>query len=239
MSQIRPVAIVTGASRGLGAAFALRLADEGWDLALCARRAGALHETVRIAETRGAGVLAEACDQRDAKAVEAFVDQTLRRFERIDLLVNNAGILGPRARLIEASEQGWLETWDVNLMGPLRFVRAVLPAMERQGGGLIVNLTSSVGRKARAGWGPYSISKFGIEGLTQLVHDEHGAKGIRCVALNPGGTATDMRAEAYPDEDPATLPSAERIAGALAMLVGDAARYPGGGGYDARTMLGI
>jgi NAD(P)-dependent dehydrogenase (short-subunit alcohol dehydrogenase family) len=230
-------AIITGASRGLGEALARRLAADGFATGLCARHEAPLAAVAGALRRSGAEVLAQACDVREGAAVERFVGEVHRRWGRIDLLINNAGVLGPRAPLADISEGDWLAVMDANLNGAYRLCRAVVPIMITQREGCIVNITSSVGRRARALWGAYSVSKFGIEGLTQLLHEEYGPAGIRCVAFNPGGTATAMRAEAYPNEDPAALPPPAQIAEALARLVAEPNRFPSGGSYDARPML--
>jgi NAD(P)-dependent dehydrogenase (short-subunit alcohol dehydrogenase family) len=147
-----------------------------------------------------------------------MITKTVKRYERIDVLVNNASILGPMSLLSELSVKDWEEIIRINLNGLFYVTRAVLPHMLRQNVGRIIDITSSVGHKGRALWGAYSVSKFGVEGLTQVLADELKETGIRVMALNPGGTRTRMRAAAYPEEDPARLQDPMEVARAILYL---------------------
>lgn len=199
------VAIVTGASRGIGRELALLLAEAGARVWAVARPSDELAELDQVD-----GITTFPVDVTEDAEVEAFAKAVLSRDETIDILVNNAGVLGPRANLNEVSIASWKHTIDVNLHGTFRVVSAFLNDVAQ--GGIIVNVSSSVGRVGRGGWGPYAVSKHGVEGLTGTLADELRDAGVTVVSLNPGGTATDMRAEAYPQEDPATLPTARKVA---------------------------
>jgi NAD(P)-dependent dehydrogenase (short-subunit alcohol dehydrogenase family) len=137
----------------------------------------------------------------------------------VDLLINNAGILGPRVPLTEFSTRDWQEVLRINLNGTFWVTRAVARIMERQRSGCIINISSSVGRRGRAGWGAYAVSKFGVEGLTQVLADELRSAGVRVLAFNPGGTRTSMRVAAYPEEDPRSPRPPDIPARALLHLV--------------------
>jgi NAD(P)-dependent dehydrogenase (short-subunit alcohol dehydrogenase family) len=159
--------------------------------------------------------------------------ETIReRFGRLDVLVNNAGILGAHAPIAEYPDDEWDAVIAANLTAVFRLTKAALPLMPR--GGSIINVSSSVGRVGRAGWGAYSVSKFGVEGLSQVLADELRERGIRVNTVNPGGTRTAMRAAAYPDEDPRTLPSPDDVTPLFVYLASDESTGVTGRAFDAR-----
>ena len=131
--------------------------------------------------------------------------------------------------------------WDrviaVNLRGPFLCLRAVLPHMRVQHHGSIIHVSSGAGKRPAPSWGPYAVSKFGIEGLTALVAEEARSEGIRVNAVNPGGTRTAMRAAAYPEEDPIRLPQPEELTGIFVYLASDASRGVTGMSLDAPEWL--
>lgn len=193
-------AVVTGVSRGIGEALATRLRGAGYEVAGCAR-----------AESCDVDInLYESCDISDPKAVERFAKRVSDQFGSVDLLIHNAGILGPRARLEAIEPDSWQAVIDVNLNGSFYVIRSFFELLENASAPRVVLMSSSVGRKGRAEWGAYSASKFGVEGLVDILADELPSGVV--ASVNPGGTATDMRAEAYPEEDPKTLPSADEVA---------------------------
>lgn len=192
-------AVVTGASRGLGRAVAERYAAEGARVVTTATTADRARG---VAERIGGGAHGVALELGDRASVEAAAREAIAVLGRVDVLVNNAGVLGERAPLADADPVVWDRVIAVNLTGTVALVQALLPGMAD--GGAIVNVTS--GAAARPGWGPYSVSKHAIEGVTAMLREELAPRGIRCVAVNPGGLRTSMRAAAYPDEDPGMLP---------------------------------
>lgn len=199
--------LLTGASRGLGRAVAEALAARGARLALTATRERHLESVVAGIRAAGGEAHPLAMDLRDRTSVRASAAQALAALGRLDLLVNNAGLLGRRAPLSEVDDATWDDVMAANLTGPVTLIQAVLPGMAD--GGAIVNVTS--GASGRATWGPYAVSKLAIEGVTRMLREELSPRGIRCVAVNPGGLRTGMRAAAYPDEDPATVPRPESV----------------------------
>ncbi len=212
-------ALITGAGRGIGRAVALAYAKEGADLILCSRTQGELDEVAQECGQAGARVLALACDVGSSSAVRDLVAQGLKRFGRIDILVNNAGILGPSGPLADVREQDWEETLRVNLTGPFLVTREVLKAaMLVRRSGCVINVSSGRGRAARSGWGPYTASKFGLEGMSQVFAEECRESGIRVYTINPRATGTAMRAAAFPQEDPATLKTPAAVAQAFVDL---------------------
>ncbi|CAN5809831.1 YciK family oxidoreductase [soil metagenome] len=196
------VALVTGASQGLGKALALVYAEEGANVVINSRSEDSIRPVAEEVEKKGAEVLAIAADVSKASDVRKLVEAAVERFGRIDVLVNNAGVLGPRVEILEFPEDEWRKVIDANLTGPYLVTKAAIPHMPQ--GASIINLVSGVSVEGRAEWGAYSVSKFGIEGLTQILAAELEERGIRVNAVDPGGMRTDMRAAAYPEEDPAT-----------------------------------
>ncbi|MEM7666842.1 MAG: SDR family oxidoreductase [Pseudomonadota bacterium] len=183
-------AIVTGASRGIGEAIAKRLAQAGANVVLLARSAKAIED---IASALGEQCMAIACDVAHWPSVEQAVEQVAERFGRIDLLVNNAGIIEPIARIEDATAEGWGRAIDVNLKGVFHCTRAVLPHMKRGGVGTIVNISSGAATSALEGWSHYSSTKAAALMFTRCVHQEEAENGIRCVGLSPGTVATEFQ----------------------------------------------
>jgi NAD(P)-dependent dehydrogenase (short-subunit alcohol dehydrogenase family) len=150
----------------------------------------------------GVEVLAIPGDVSRSTHVENLVSAVIERFGRIDVLINNAGLLGPRVMIEEYPEDEWRAVLDANLTAPFLLARAVIPYMLE--GGSIINVTSGVSIEGRPRWGAYSVSKFGLEGLTQILAAELEERGIYVNSVDPGGMRTEMRAVAYPGEDPMT-----------------------------------
>lgn len=214
--------LITGGGRGIGRAAALAFAAEGARVAICGRDPKSLGGVAAELRALGAKVVAESCDVADEGQVSEFIAAVLREFGLIDVLINNAGVLGPIGPLAQASADGWRATLAANLTGPFLVTREVLrSSMLKRGRGVVVNVSSGAGRRGTAGWGPYAASKFGLEGMTQVWADETRETGIRFYTLSPGPTATAMRAAAAPDEDPRTIKSPEVAARAFVELALD------------------
>ena len=196
------VAVITGASQGLGRALTLAFAREGARVVINSRSEESIHPVAEEAESLGAEVMALAADVSRGADVERLVGAAAERFGKIDVLVNNAGVLGPRVGIEEYPENEWRRVIDANLTGLFLVTKAAIPHMPE--GGSIVNVVSGVSVEGRAGWGAYSVSKFGVEGLTQVLAAELEERRIRANAVDPGGMRTEMRAAAYPEEDPTT-----------------------------------
>jgi NAD(P)-dependent dehydrogenase (short-subunit alcohol dehydrogenase family) len=226
------VALVTGASQGLGRALALACAKEGANLVISSRSADALEPVAEEARALGVEVLAVPADVSRSEDVQELVDATAERFGKIDVLVNNAGLLGPRVRIEDYPEDDWRSVLDANLTGPFLVSRAAIPHMPE--GASVVNVTSGVSIEGRAEWGAYSVSKFGLEGLTQILAAELKDRGIRANSVDPGGMRTDMRAAAYPDEDPKTRITPEENTAVFIYLASDASREVTGERFKAQ-----
>jgi NAD(P)-dependent dehydrogenase (short-subunit alcohol dehydrogenase family) len=184
------VAIVTGASKGIGRAIALALAREGASVVVADKEPG--HETVRMIRDLGRSSLYVQVDVRDAVSVEHLVSQALEEFEKIDVLVNNAGLFF-FARVEDMTEEQWDLTFDVNLKGTFLCCKAVAREMvSRKTRGKIVNVSSSAGLAGHVGYSAYCASKRGVLAFTESLAKELGPSGINVNAICPGDTETDM-----------------------------------------------
>jgi 3-oxoacyl-[acyl-carrier protein] reductase len=186
------VAVITGASSGIGRATALAFAERGLRLALLARSERSLSEVADEAGGRGASdAVYFICDVRDEAAVDRAVSSTLDRFGRIDVLINSAG-LSLNGEVDGYSIEDWRVVIDTNLTGTFLTCRAVAPAMKRQGGGQIINISSGAGRNGIKGMSAYCASKFGVIGFTESFGLEVRNQNIRVSVLLPGSVATDF-----------------------------------------------
>jgi NAD(P)-dependent dehydrogenase (short-subunit alcohol dehydrogenase family) len=213
------VALVTGASQGLGRALALAYAREGAKLVINARGEGSIRPVAEEVEALGAEVLAVPADVADSEGVDRLLSQAADRFGGIDVLVNNAGILGPRVKIEDFPEDEWRKVMDANLTGLFLVSKAAVPHLND--GGSVINLVSGVSVDGRPEWGAYSVSKFGVEGITQILAAELKDRGVRVNAVDPGGMRTDMRAAAYPEEDPQTRITPEENTDVFLYLASD------------------
>jgi NAD(P)-dependent dehydrogenase (short-subunit alcohol dehydrogenase family) len=249
-----PVALVTGAARGIGLAVARRFLDQGWRVALLDIDARTLADThAALAAERGtARVLALHADVADAERVRTGVDEMAAAFGRVDALVNNAGIAVFKPAL-ETGAHEWQRVLDVNLSGPFHCVQACAPLMLRGGGGSIVNIASISGLRASTLRVAYGTSKAALIHLTRQLAAELGTRGIRVNAVAPGPVDTAMAKAVHSPEIRAgyhdAIPlgrygSEDEIAAAVWFLCSDAASYVNGqtlavdGGFDA-TGIGL
>ncbi len=170
---------------------------------------------------------------RQARALVRFA---VRRYGRLDLLINNAGILGPRVPISDYPLRDWRQVLRINLSGTFYMSREAARVMAAQGNGCIITLSSSVGRVGRAGWGAYAVSKFGVEGLMQVLAEELRSVGVCALTFNPGGTRTAMRAEAYPSEDRDRLRHPSVSASALLHLAVHASPAISGKAFDLENL---
>ncbi|MFS4581831.1 SDR family oxidoreductase [Phaeobacter sp. C3_T13_0] len=182
--------VITGASRGIGADAARVFAKAGANLALLARSEDSL---VELAKEIGGNVLTFACDVADYRAVAAAVSETEAKFGPIDVLINNAGVVDPIARLEAADAAEWAQLIDINVNGVFNGMRAVLPGMKAAGGGTILTVSSGAAHNPVEGWSAYCASKAAAAMLTRSLHHEEGNNGIRAMGLSPGTVATEMQ----------------------------------------------
>jgi NAD(P)-dependent dehydrogenase (short-subunit alcohol dehydrogenase family) len=201
------VAIVTGASQGIGKAIALELARVGADVVVCSRRAGALAPVAEGVRAEGRRALTIPCDVGEARDVDAVVARTLEEFGRIDVLVNNAGYR-IRSRLEELPREEWDAMVRTNLTGVFLFCQAVGRVMIRQRAGRIVNVTSVAGRSGSRGLAAYAAAKAGVTTLTQSLGAEWAKYGIIVNAVAPGPVETEGVLEVW--KTPAMIANAAR-----------------------------
>jgi NAD(P)-dependent dehydrogenase (short-subunit alcohol dehydrogenase family) len=232
------VALVTGGSRAIGRAIAAAYVQSGANVFICARNVNDIESALRDMRQTGGVIDGVTGDVGKAEDVDHVVGKTVARFGTIDVLVNNASILGPREPIANYPLAAWDEVIRINLTGVFLMSRAVLPIMLERRSGSIINVTSGVGRKGKARWGAYAVSKAGLENFTQVLADEVSQTGIRVNSVNPAATRTQMRAEAYPTEDPLTLPAAEEITPIFVYLASDASAGVTGQSLEARDWLG-
>lgn len=230
-------ALITGASRGIGLGIATAFAREGASVFLCARGVDRLRDAAKKLEAEGAAVGYRAADVSDPGDAEILVASALERFPDLEILVNNASILGKRAPIAELDVETWDEVIRVNTSSVFYVTRPLIPHLVSRGSGSIINVSSSVGRKGKPNWGAYAVSKFGLEGFTQVLAAELEPSGVRVNSVNPGATRTEMRAEAYPEEDPLSLPTPEEIAEVFVYLASDESRPITGQTFEARDYL--
>ena len=186
------VALITGAGRGIGKAVALAYAREGARLAICARTKTEIDETVDDIVKLDADAAGWTCDVSVEDSVEHFVGNALKKFGRIDVLVNNAGVMTRPAPIAQLDIKKWDYTLAVNLRGPFLITRAVLPVMTRHENGSIINVSSMIGRGAYANFIAYATSKWGLEGFTQTLAAETRSWNIRVNSVEPGYVATKL-----------------------------------------------
>ncbi|MCL4524841.1 MAG: SDR family NAD(P)-dependent oxidoreductase [Acidobacteria bacterium] len=210
------VALVTGASRGIGLAIARRLGKMGARLALCARGAERLHKSEIELRQAGCETLGVAADVTDAAAVDALVQEVIGKLGGIDILVNNAGV-GVFAPLHELREDDWDRVMNTNLKGVFLCSRAVAPQMIRRRSGHIINISSLAGKNAFAKGGVYCASKWGLQGMTACMAEDLRGYGIRVSAVCPGTVETEFSPHAGKDAKKMLQP--EDVAHVVAMLV--------------------
>ena len=179
------VALVTGGSRGIGRAIALRLGQEGADVAVCARNVEAAGEVASEIEGLGRKCLVRACDVADTEQAGALIASTIEELGQLDILVNNAGVTRDNL-LMRMKEEDWDEVLAINLKGAFNCARAAVRPMLKARGGRIVNITSVVGLQGNAGQANYAASKAGLIGLTKSLARELASRGITANAVAPG-----------------------------------------------------
>jgi len=235
------VAIITGASSGIGRATAKLFASEGARLVVSGRRRSALDELVAEIEAEGGEALAIDGDVRDEAHAEALVAAATEKFGGLDIAFNNAGSTGEMAPIAQLTPDGWRETIDTNLTSAFFGARYQVPALEARGGGSLIFTSSFVGYTAgMPGMSAYAAAKAGLVGLTQVLATELGTKGIRVKAILPGGTDTPASITNAPDAGPDVLAFVEglhalkrmarpeEIAQSVLYLASDASRFTTG-----------
>ena len=187
------VAIVTGASRGIGAAAAFALGEAGASVMLAARDAARTEANAQRINAAGGKAVSIACDVADYAECQLLVQETTQRLGPPDALVNNAGVIEPISAVAAGDPAEWTRNIQINLIGAYYAIRAVLPAMLERGRGSIINLSSGAALRPQEGWSAYCTAKAGLAMLTRSIDLEHRAAGIRVFGFQPGTTDTDMQ----------------------------------------------
>lgn len=212
------VAVVTGASRGLGRAIALTLANEGAHIIALARTQGGLEELDDEIKNMGGSATLVPSDIKDYAAIDRLGAAIFERWKKLDILIGNAGILGKLTPLAHVDQKVWDEVMAVNLTANWRLIRSLDPLLRASDAGRAVFVSSAAAQKCLAYWGPYSVSKAALEAMVKTYAAEISTTPVCANCFNPGPTRTKMRAQAMPGENPDTLPSAEQVAAQIVDL---------------------
>jgi len=238
-------AIITGASRGIGAAAARHLAGLGATVVLAARSEGAIAGIAAEIVAAGGRALAVPCDVASATEVRALIDRAHAETGRIDILVNNAGVIEPVARLADSDPEAWGAVVDINLKGVYYGLRFAIPEMLKAGGGTVINISSGAATGALEGWSHYCATKAGVLSLTKVADLEYRDRGIRVIGLSPGTVATEMQVQIRASGinpvsqlDPSVHIPADWVARAIAWLCGPAADDWRGTDFSLKTPEG-
>ena len=209
------IALVTGASRGIGRATALALARAGAHVVALARTVGGLEELDDEIRAAGGSATLVPLDLKDTPGIARLAAALEERYHRLDVLVGNAGILGPLSPLDHVEPKAWAEVLAVNVTANWHLIRSMNALLKQSSAARVVFVTSGIAAHPRAYWGPYAVSKAALETLARTYAAETASTAIRVNLFNPGPTRTRMRAVAMPGEDPAGLktvaPVAEKI----------------------------
>lgn len=205
------MALITGASRGIGAEVAVRYAAEGAHVLLVARTVGGLEEVDDRVRAAGGTATLVPLDLRQLDGIDNLGPALLERFGRLDILVGNAATLGSLSPLGHVAATVWDDAIALNLTANWRLIRIFDPLLRRSDAGRAIFVTSGVTRSLPAYWGPYAASKAGLEALVRTYAAELAATPVRANLLNPGPTRTSMRAQAFPGEDPLRLPPPDHV----------------------------
>ncbi|WP_210397652.1 YciK family oxidoreductase [Motiliproteus sediminis] len=232
------VILVTGAGDGIGRAAAKCYASHGATVVLAGRTVKKLEQVYDEIEASGApqpAIIPINLEGAAAHEYETLAATLEQEFGRLDGLLNNAGVLGQRTPIENYDPCIWNQVMQVNLNAQFYLTQALLPLLQQSDDGSIVFTSSGVGRKGRAFWGAYAVSKFALEGFAQVLADElEGLGTLRVNCINPGATRTSMRAFAYPAENPAALATPESIMPLYLYLMGPDAKGVTGHSIDAQ-----
>jgi|TARA_R110000772_G_scaffold39329_1_gene92563 NAD(P)-dependent dehydrogenase (short-subunit alcohol dehydrogenase family) len=232
------IILVTGAGDGIGRAAALSYAQHGATVILLGRtveKLEAVYDEIEAAAYPQAAIYPLHLRGAVMKDYEELANTIEREFGRLDGLLHNAGVLGQRRTLAQTTVDSWDEVLHVNLSAPFMMTQALLPMLAAAENASIILTSSSVGRKGRAFWGAYAISKFGTEGMMQILADEEfDLNNTRVNSINPGATQTVMRRTAYPGENPQDNPLPEVIMPLYLYLMSDDSKAVNGQQFDAQ-----
>jgi NAD(P)-dependent dehydrogenase (short-subunit alcohol dehydrogenase family) len=221
------VALVTGASRGIGYAVASAIAAEGAHVVALARTVGGLEELDDAIRIAGGTATLVPADLRDYPALDRLGAALFERFGKLDVFIGNGGILGRLTPLAHVDPKLWDEVMAVNVTANWRLIRSLDLLLRQSDSGRALFVTSGVARRVPAYWGPYAVSKAALEALVKTYAAETATTNLRVNLVSPGPVRTRMRAEAMPGEDPETLPPPEAVAAALLPLLDPALTVTG------------
>lgn len=206
------LALVTGASRGLGRAVARSLAKAGAHVIVTSRTAGALEELDDEIRDVGAAATLLTLDLNDGTKIDQLGPTLYQRFGKLDIFVGNAGILGPLSPLGHVTEDAWAGVIDINLTANWRLIRTLDPLLKKSDAGRAIFVSSGAATGKNAYWGPYAASKAGLEALVKTYAQELTNTAATACLVNPGAIRTQMRARAFPGENARALPAPEDVA---------------------------
>jgi NAD(P)-dependent dehydrogenase (short-subunit alcohol dehydrogenase family) len=212
------IALITGASRGIGAAVAERYAAEGAHVVLAARTVGGLEEVDDAIRAAGGTATLVPLDLRDFIKIDELAAALYDRYGRLDILVGNAAEFGVFSPLGHIDPTVWREVLDLNLTANWRLIRAMDPLLRAAEHGRAIFVTSNIARNPRAYWGPYAVSKAGLETLVKIYAAEITKTAVRANLLSPGIVRTRLRARVFPGENPENLPPTDSVAEAFVQL---------------------
>ncbi|WP_026606418.1 SDR family NAD(P)-dependent oxidoreductase [Methylocapsa acidiphila] len=215
------IALVTGASRGIGRAVALALARAGAHVVALARTQGALEELDDAIRAEGGEATLAPCDVRDFPALDLLGAAIFERWGKLDIFIGNAGVLGPVSPLAHVEPKQWEDVLAVNVTANWRLIRSLDPLLRAADAGRVVLISSGAGHRAdyKPYWGPYAISKAAVDALARTYAAETvNVSAVKVMAVNPGPLRTHMRAKAMPGEDPTILRTPEELAPKLLAL---------------------
>jgi NAD(P)-dependent dehydrogenase (short-subunit alcohol dehydrogenase family) len=212
------LALITGASRGIGAAVARRFAAEGAQLVLVARTVGGLEEVDDAVRAAGSSATLVPLDLTDFDAIDRLGQSLYERFGRLDILVGNAGILGTLSPVGHIHPRDWTAVINLNLTANWRLIRSLDPLLRASDAGRVLFVTAEVARSARAYWGAYAASKAALETLVRVYADEVEKTKLRVNLIDPGKVRTALRTRAFPGEKPEKVPHPDTITDAFVAL---------------------
>lgn len=237
--------VITGASRGIGEAAARHFANAGAHVVLAARSVARINAITNEINEDGGTAIAFRCDVSQPSDVEQLINTTVKETGSIDVLINNAGMIDPIARLADSDPEAWGQIVDVNFKGVYHGLRYAIPEMVRAGGGTIINISSGAAMSALEGWSHYCATKAAVLSLTRVAHKEYGDQDVRVVGLSPGTVATDMQVaikasgiNPVSQLDPDVHIPPEWVARALMWLCGPDADAHLGGDFSIKTDQG-
>ncbi len=221
----KKIALITGASRGIGAAAAKALAAEGAHVILVGRTIGGLEEVDDAIRANGGSATLVPLDLRQMDMIDSLGAQVYERFSKLDFLIGNAAMLGPLSPVAHASPSEVEDVFHVNVIANYRLIRACDPLLRRSEAGRVIMLSSGAAVAPIAYWGPYAASKSALEHLTFTYAAEMRTTNVRVNVLDPGVVRSKMRSQAFPAEDPSTLPAPEDVAHWFVRLCDDDAPH--------------